>query len=272
MSSPVLSKSPAPTNPVRQQLDELDALLQRMLALPVNQSPEPERNPLPEAQLPIPVPRPRPKLPTPLEPPTARTKPGSEETPSVPPRTEEKAEATTESLLRRTEEARGGSSDSTPLRQPGADFVRVTSSPEVYVPEASSLSEKKSTALSLSTEPNRLVVEPNPLAGWGPSFQEKAPAVVEPESVKPAEPVLLERPSPFLERHAARLQKQRRAAPWLGPLTWVNAAFDRCVLAMGRPGLLLVRAEGRDILGWLGIGLLVAATVILIGDWFGWTW
>ena len=41
MSSPALPRSAAPANPMRQQLDELDALLQRMLALPVNQLEEP---------------------------------------------------------------------------------------------------------------------------------------------------------------------------------------------------------------------------------------
>src|SRR5262249_7424275 len=33
---------PRPSSPMRQQLDELDALLQRMLTLPVNQVAEPE--------------------------------------------------------------------------------------------------------------------------------------------------------------------------------------------------------------------------------------
>jgi hypothetical protein len=245
---------------MRQQLDELDALLQRMLTLPVNQMSEPERNPLPEAQLPIPVPRPRPKLPVPLEQPLAQPKARNEEFASAPLQAKEEP-----ATVSRTEPP-------SMLRGPISDFSAVSSVPELAIAEASPRKEKEPSTPTQTAAPARVVLETNPLPGWGPSFEDKHPPFAEREWAKPAEPSLLEKPSPFLERHAARLQERQRAAPWLAPLGWINAAFDRCALALGRPGLMLVRSEGRDLLGWIGVGLCVAAAVILVGDWFGWTW
>src|SRR5262249_102313 len=54
MSSSALPRTSAPVNPMRQQLDELDALLQRMLSLPVNQLKESGGDPSSGA-LPAPV-------------------------------------------------------------------------------------------------------------------------------------------------------------------------------------------------------------------------
>jgi hypothetical protein len=67
MSTP--APPPAPTDPLREQLDELDALLQRMLELPVNPAdgelpPPAARDPLPP---PSPLSDPRPPLYAPVE-------------------------------------------------------------------------------------------------------------------------------------------------------------------------------------------------------------
>src|SRR5438105_550841 len=61
MSSSALPRTPAPANPMRQQLDDLDALLQRMLSLPVNSLNEPGGSPAPAAP-PAPLDRARPKM------------------------------------------------------------------------------------------------------------------------------------------------------------------------------------------------------------------
>src|SRR5262249_14329030 len=66
MSSSALPRTPAPTSPMRQQLDELDALLQRMLSLPVNQLNEPSSDP-PSPTSPAPVERARTKVGPPVE-------------------------------------------------------------------------------------------------------------------------------------------------------------------------------------------------------------
>jgi hypothetical protein len=110
------------------------------------------------------------------------------------------------------------------------------------------------------------------IPGWGPAVADKPPSLPVAEPTEVTKPILSEPPSPFLERHRVRLREQHRAAPWLGPLGWINNLFDRTAVALGRPGLWLVRAEGRNILGWIGVGMLLAAGVILAGDWFGWTW
>jgi hypothetical protein len=275
-----------------------------MLALPVNQLPGGERNPLPENQLPIPVPRPRPNEPAPLEVTVARSEEHREEPEPVPPRAEEKPQPPSISLPQTAPEVRRDAKHPTPIGRVFSNF-EVSSSPEIHIAEVPPTKEQTPPASMLGTESARAVIESkpvfgrdavwegealaepkpvagqephppklnrSPLKGWGPSYEEEMAPVVKREVAKPVEPVILEKPSPFLERHAARLQEQRRTAPWLAPLGWINSLFDRCVLALGRPGILLVRAESRDLLGWIGIGLLVAALAILVGDWFGWTW
>jgi hypothetical protein len=63
MAQPALPKPPAPIDPIRQQLDELDALLQKMLTLPVA-APEAE-SPAVEQHSPPPEPEPEPLPPLP---------------------------------------------------------------------------------------------------------------------------------------------------------------------------------------------------------------
>jgi hypothetical protein len=71
--------APVPLDPVRQQLDELDALLQRILELPVDGLP-PDAEPLPPRRPPA---RP-PRLPAPVEP-AARVPLAAEPAPPAPP-------------------------------------------------------------------------------------------------------------------------------------------------------------------------------------------
>jgi hypothetical protein len=70
MSQSAPSKSSVQIDPIRQQLDELDALLQRMLNLPVS-PPEPESVPPPTSSPRVSVIEELPPLPPPLPPPRA---------------------------------------------------------------------------------------------------------------------------------------------------------------------------------------------------------
>jgi hypothetical protein len=116
-----------------------------------------------------------------------------------------------------------------------------------------------------------LAAAPQPMQGWGPARVD-APMPQTPVTPKETASIVPVKPSAFLERHRARLEEQHRGKPWLGAMGWLNATFDRCSVALGRPGLWLVRSEVRTGMGWIGIGMLLAAAAILAGDWFGWTW
>jgi hypothetical protein len=246
MSSSTLPQSPAASNAMREQLDELDAILQRMLTLPVNGLSDADERPNSDPPITPPPVRRRPLAPPILE------KPPLPETASSPPRVESQAKPRVE-----------------PPAKPHAPIVifQPVSSP-------STLSVPEPPPIAIATPP---IVAPQlptvpvqPASGSGPARTE-APQTA-PESPKEVEPIVPPKASEFLERHRARLVEQRRIVPWLGPLGWLNAAFDRCSVALGRPGLWLVRSDVRTLMGWLGFGMLLAAAAILIGDWFGWTW
>jgi hypothetical protein len=67
-------------------------------------------------------------------------------------------------------------------------------------------------------------------------------------------------------------RRRNRIVPWRRPLLWSNRLFDRWALQYGRgPGRWLRGAEGRALLGWTGLLLLVTALAWGILDWIGWT-
>jgi hypothetical protein len=232
---------------MRQQLDELDAILQRMLTLPVNGQAGEEERPKTDPPITPPPARRRPVAAPVLE------KPPLPETAPSPPRVER------------------------PAKPPGpiTIFQPVSSPSALSVPELPPLE----IATPPIVAPSQSAPSSQPLPGWGPAHLEAPTSTLArvdppaaPELPKELDPIIPTKPSEFFERHRARIKEQRRAAPWLGPLGWLNAAFDCCSVALGRPGLWLVRSDVRNVMGWVGVGLLLAAAVILVGDWFGWTW
>jgi len=246
MPSSTLPQSPPASNSMREQLDELDAILQRMLTLPVNGLPDADDVTKSHPSITPPPVRRRPVAPPVLE------KPPLPETAPSPPRVEAPSKPRVEPPAK--------------PRGPTVIFQPVSSPSMLSVPEL--------PPIAIATPP--IVAPQLPAApvqqtpGWGPAGVR--PAQPAPEPPKEIGSIIPSKPSEFLERHQARLAEQRRAAPWLGPLGWLNSAFDRCSVALGRPGLCLVRSDVRNVMGWLGIGMLLAAAAIVIGDWFGWTW
>jgi len=252
MSSSTMPTTPPLASPMRQQLDELDALLQRMLSLPVNSLSGTEDGPVRESPLP----------PRPVK--TMHKFFQSAEQPSSPPKPVADTKAPLPPPVDETPAPPRGATAATPVPasaaatsmepSPGEEATSVVSTPSIVLPS----------------------VAPMPRAASGkaretPRAREWAPPLL-PADAQPEETIIPEKPSPFLARHEARLREQHRMAPWLVPLSWINGLFDRCAIALGRPGLWLVRSEARELLGWMGMGLLVAAAIILVGDWFGWTW
>jgi len=63
-----------------------------------------------------------------------------------------------------------------------------------------------------------------------------------------------------------------RQSLWLLPLRAVNGIFDLFALCLGRPGRWLRSSAGRSVLGWLGLVLLAAAGALQVLTWIGWTW
>jgi hypothetical protein len=241
---------------MRQQLDELDALLQRMLSLPVNPLNEPDNGPPPRAPEEKPqsmTKRPAERLGTPLTP-VVEPKPAS------PPR-EQQEQLRSESPNRQ----RGSLTVYQSVSSPGT--LTVITPPSVA---------RKPEPLP-AFEPDPAHTQDNPqtetLHRFIPAVREDPPPPTPvPEPSVPSQPLLSEPRSPFLQRHETRLRQRRRSTPWVGPLGRLNLLFDRCAVALGGPGLWLVRAEGRAVLGWIGILLLLGAVAILIGDWLGWSW
>jgi hypothetical protein len=243
MSSSTLPQSPAKSNAMREQHDELDAILQRMLTLPVNGLSDTDDLPKSDPPITPPPVRRRPVAPPVLE------KPPLPETAPSPPRIEAPSKPREE-----------------PPRGSIVIFQPVSSPATLSVPEMPPLAIATPPIVAPQLPP----VPTQPATGWGPARVE--PPKTTPEAPEEVEPIVTAKPSEFFERHRARLIEQRRTTPWLGPLGWLNAAFDRSSVALGRPGLWLVRSDVRTVMGWLGFAMLLAAAVILVGDWFGWTW
>ena len=68
---------------------------------------------------------------------------------------------------------------------------------------------------------------------------------------------------------------QPAAAPLsvlLYPCFAVTAVFDTCLAALGPLGRPLRAPAGKTTLGVVGALCLVAAAVVSVIDWFGWTW
>jgi len=279
MSSPALPRSPASINPMRQQLDELDALLQRMLSLPVNtlensggvavaEAPEPPARGEKSRDRPVTPPE---RIDKPFAPFIERVSIPQQPTPgdkgeARAPRIDK--EAVAKDRHEATPKPLGPYLAFQPISNPGT--LTVTPMP----PATETADERKSP----------LVVKPMPAtplpttstaktSGWGPFFEKASPGVVEePAALEEDLPELPELRSPFLERHQARLRERHEVSLWLRPLVWVNRSFDRCAIAVGGPGLWLVRPQARTAMGWIGILLLLAAAGLAALDWFGWTW
>ncbi|MBI3409493.1 MAG: hypothetical protein HY040_14225 [Planctomycetes bacterium] len=58
----------------------------------------------------------------------------------------------------------------------------------------------------------------------------------------------------------------------LQPLVWANRVFDQCTMLFGPVGGLLRHPIGRNSLGIAGLGMIGLALAWLIKDWLGWTW
>jgi hypothetical protein len=63
-----------------------------------------------------------------------------------------------------------------------------------------------------------------------------------------------------------------RTSLWMQPILWSNRVFDRSTLRLGSAGRWLRGENGRTLLGWTGLVLLVLALTCLVLDMIGWSW
>jgi hypothetical protein len=237
---------------MRQQLDELDSLLQRMLSLPVNQLDEAGEVVLPAPQ------------------PAAAASYAIRQTPPAAERTSEP----TYFLSPETREQKAISQ----AEKPAAPNVRMEPPARlrgplvVYQPMSAPDMLVAAPPVEAQPHPEPASVRSTPVdtKDWGPAV-EVEPPVPEPPPIESLPPLPVAR-SPFLERHQARFQKRRETIKPLRPVGWFSGLLDRVAVTLGGPFLWLIQPETRSLLGWIGIALLVAALAILAGDWCGWCW
>lgn len=274
MSTSVSPRSTA-VHPTRQQLDELDALLQRMLDLPVNQLDEGEAAEEPEP--PAPAFRPPVSYSVPVVDPPARLEP------RVVPAEEQQAPAPP--ALPPTPPAPEPLPPVVAAQEPGPDdWVRLAStwqpSAQTWQPLAQSWQAARPgtrPAPPVPAPPER-VAETHPATPVAPARRvvaarqapvappvQVAEPVAEPEDVFVA--VELE-PAPPKNVPAARA----KYSWWQWPFVPVNVVFDLATLPLGPLGAGLRSRVGRNLLAALGIIGLVAAAVIALADEIGWIW
>jgi hypothetical protein len=231
-SLPAQPSSPKPSSGTKQLLEELDALMQRMLAVPVNDlgdtvetkaSAAPTTEPLTVAA---------------SEPPSAIDA--------------EQASAACEAQI------------------PATTAHVVTAPDEAAASLASSERQPQLKESSIVLEPGEIPLGgfwPHPALNNLPRAQEAGGQPAAPSHWAPPpvqRPPLSLSPSPPL--------RTRSTNWWLRSLLWSNRTFDRGAAVLGRPGRCLQGRGARMLLGWLGIALLVGSLAWGLSAWFDWTW
>jgi hypothetical protein len=275
MSAPVAHTTrPAGTaQATRQQLDELDALLERMLQLPVNAT-EPE-----------PVEEPPPMRPARQEAP-ARPAPGRPTTPrqrSYPPsymvvETSTPSYFETPAPPRQPEAGLGprlldpaGPSYHEPAHHAMPDApAHEESPPEDYetgegdwVPLRSAWQPSAQTWKPLAETWEQAKTAPEPTRPWTPPPPVMEPAI--PPAPTVSEPVAILPPAPAPEPPA------ETPSAWLLPAVWFNRGFDACLAPLGPVGRWLQGPAGRGFLGTVGLVALAGACALAVADGIGWT-
>jgi hypothetical protein len=274
MPTSISTRTPGSLNPTRQQLDELDALLQRMLELPVNQTEEKneaEAEEEADESSPPPVVRPtatKPPAYTVVETASPRPLPAASgfaprPSPLTPPETiaEERPQPPAAGADTPASEAEMW----VPLRstwQPSA---------QTWQPLAESWRQANAPAA-----PPVVVSSPIPSPQVDPPPPEVAPPALAPvESVQdiapPAEPASVA-DAPVEPRLSLTAEDAPVAPRLLLPLLWFNQGFDACMAPLGVAGRWLCGPSGRQALGLAGLACLAAAVVVAVSAGMSWPW
>jgi hypothetical protein len=306
MSTSVSRRSPSAVHPTRQQLDDLDALLKRMLDLPVNRledetddeagappSAEEEVGPTPLMSAPEPIRGPH-------RPAFARA-PGAEAAaPSVNYNTTDATEADlkprviivtsnspaneTNSAAEAAAQAAPATAEETSQRGHAEDWVPLTSSWRPSSRTWKPLTEAWEQAQGIDKETGRQGDKETRRQGDKETSGEHG-QVSEPGSVVELEthsvPLVSLSPCLLVSLSSADSRPTQRATPppsppelmpWsLWPVVAFNYVFDACLAPWGPAGRWLKGPTGRALLGILGLLCLTAAAALAAADWIGWT-
>jgi hypothetical protein len=258
------------TQATRHQLDELDALLQRMLDLPVSKAePEPaEADYPPPARPPEPPQRPAapPRRAYPpsymvVETSTPPLDPQAKEPPTQgalgPRRVERQPEHVEEDVFEayRTPEQ--------PAAEPAGDWVPLRSS---WQPSAQTWKPLAESWEQSHTAPPPVIPPEPPRARTPPVSSSAPPAVIPPTPPHTVgQPVI---PPPSV---APRSEVGPSTPVLLLPAVWFNKAFDVCLIPLGPAGRWLQGRAGRGFLGAVGVTALLAAVALAAAEGIGWT-
>lgn len=228
------SSTTANRNPVRQQLDELDALLQRMLSLPMNQAPA--GSPISETRMAEPTPMPAtPSLQDGWKQPAMMLLADSGPVPQ--PKT--------------VEQARWDPSWGINLNPQNGSSILGARSPAAAV-----------HARPMPAEPPQQVWRSEPVA-YAPPAPELARPEAPPEPAPPIiampEPAFRPRPSPRREPPSA----------FAAPFAALDAMFN-AIVSIVPLGSLLTTRPGKNLVGFAGILMLMGGIAWGALDYFGW--
>jgi hypothetical protein len=296
MSTTVSTRTPGALSTARQQLDELDALLKRMLELPVNRLDETDESE--EIDEPPPAPAVRDMEPTPASPPISYMVVETASPRPIPPASgfEPRQPLLAPRLVPVTPRPEPVAEQPVPIPAP-EPVPAVAPAPE---PEASTEAEQW-VPLRSTWQPSAQTWQPLaeswrqahgslPLAATMPTPIPEPPAdntppieITLPLTPAPVHPVppparMAAPPvSPVETPAAPRLRLTAEDAPpsvprLLLPLLWFNQGFDACLTPLGAPGRWLCGPSGRQLLGTIGLLSLAAATAILVAAGMGWSW
>jgi nicotinate-nucleotide--dimethylbenzimidazole phosphoribosyltransferase len=302
-----LSPRSAAANPTRRQLDELEALLQRMLDLPVNQV-EPEgapespgqppardsaapRRPLVGYTTPEPEPEAEPPAQAAAPPPAQELPPEEQAPPALGPRIiavadmEETPPAEPPNPPPARAEPKPAKDAETwvPLR------ANWKPSAQTWGPLAESWQKARDTLVPSPKPPPEREPAPEPAPKMPVQILAPAPAPVPKSVAAPAvevapaaaPPQRRVEPAPAADRRAEPAGPPAQPAPstdraplpwWAWPPALLDGAFDLVLSPWGAPGRWLRSLSAKNFLGIVGVLCLVAAAALSAADWFGWTW
>jgi len=290
MTTSVSPRAGGRLNPTRQQLDELDALLQRMLELPVHPLEKMESTKSEDLSEASSTGSPQPPL-------SSQQK---DEAAPLPPRPSRPLLSYTvvETASPRPLPPASGFEPQPLSRKPR--LVPVTPPPETpsATPEASSNGDEAWVPLRSTWQPSgstwpplaeswhqppnvtplpatsRSIAEPQsepptPISGKPAAIVEAPPLPADSDSESKMPNAEGQTPAEPLGNLSA--QDVPLTVPWpLLPLVWFNQGFDACLVPLGAAGRWLC-GRGRVVLGFLGLTCLAAAIAIAVNSGMGWS-
>jgi hypothetical protein len=291
MSTSRSPRSPGPVHPTRQQLDELDALLQRMLDLPVNQLED------------LPPPPAEESAPTVSEPPTApagtegeeqktEANPASSQPAPLPPLPAGRVPPVSYTVVETTErQASPAAEAAAPTAPPDAakgedpgDWVPLKSSWRPSAQTWGPLAEKWQQALGTGetspaappTVPAEEAKTPQTPPAPPPAPDPEKPRVADapgspPVADAPGSPLSLAFPARTPVADTPDPPRPSRKNRLLRPLAAFNKGFYACLSPLGAPGRWLTEPAGRTLLGLVGLLCLGAAAVLFVVGGTAWT-